>query len=209
MHKLISARSQTILLDACSIMVGINKQSFDPDYSFENMRSVYLDALFEYFQDILIHDTVWEELDDIRKEFITSNYLGKNVRIVSENEWYGVDPMYTDLFNKIASFDLFRYRRMDKRNKGDVFSLAYAAHCNIPFLSTRDGSVIMAIQEIPSLSMVELLGFEHILMLGYVRPNHGQPIKRFRSIYKAQCSPSINSKLIPDTFTAFINTQIP
>lgn len=209
MQILTTSRHQPVLLDASTLMVGVHKQKIDNDFCFDNMKCIYLDALFNYFQDILIHETVWEELDKDRRDYITSDFLEKNVKIVRENDLYQSDPRYNVLFNTIAAFDLFRYRRMEKRNKGDVFSLAYAAHHNIPFLSTRDGSIIKAIEEIPSLSLVDVIGFEQILLLGYIQPNHGQPMKRFRSLYKSQCSPAINSKLIPDTFADFLRIQLP
>jgi len=47
---------------------------------------------------------------DARKIFI-SPFIENNVKVVSENGLYGEDPLYTSIFNTIASFDLFKYKR--------------------------------------------------------------------------------------------------
>jgi hypothetical protein len=198
-------KSQPLLLDASVLLVGVEKN--EPNYSFSVMKELYLEALFHYFDKLLIHETVWNELDDSRKDFI-DQFIGRNVAIVTEENLYGRDPIYTDIFNTIANFDLFKYRRGQTRNKGDVYSLAYAAYHKIPFISTRDGSIIKALEEINYLkNNVKLLGFEHILLLGFLN-NNTQPPKRYKSIYKTYCTPAIKSGLIPETFTSFVKEQL-
>jgi len=119
MKKLINAKASPIMLDACVLMVGINRQSSDSNFSFESMRQTYLASLFDYFKNIKIHEIVFNELDDARRSFINS-YKDKNVEIVSEDNLYGKDPIYTNIFNCIASHDLFNYRRGES-----VFSIPY------------------------------------------------------------------------------------
>lgn len=200
-----SLKTQPILLDASVLLVGIEKN--DNKFSFDNMKSLYIESIFNFFQDLLIHDTVLEELDDARKDFI-NKYIGHNLKIVSEDNLYGQDPQYTTIFNKIANFDLFKYKRMQKKDKGDVFSLAYAAFHNIPFISTRDGSIIKAIEEISDLKNVDVCGFEHLLLLGFLHnTNTSAFIKSYKSIYKSHCTPAIKSGLIPKTFSEFIKQQ--
>jgi len=135
MRKLKESKASPVMLDACVLMVGINKQNSDVNYSFENMKRTHLKPLFDYYEDIKIHEIVLSELDDARRNFI-KEYIGKNVEIVGEGSLYGKDPIYTSIFNSIASHDLFNYRRGESRNKGDVYSLAYAAYNSIPFFST-------------------------------------------------------------------------
>jgi hypothetical protein len=196
--------TQPILLDASVLLVGVEKN--DDKFSFEAMKTLYIEELFNHFQDILIHETVFEELDDERKKFV-STYVGKNVKIVSENNLYGQDPLYTTIFNQIANFDLFKYDRSKKKDKGDVYSLAYASYHNIPFISTRDGSIIKAVEELASLNNVEVCGFEHLLLLGYLNNEDKELMKRYRSLYKSHCTPAINSGLIPKTFNEFVRSQ--
>lgn len=200
------AIDQPIILDASTLLVGITKQASDPNYSFSNMCQVYINALFNTFQNIIIHETVWAELDDLRREYIESQFIGSNVVIVGEGDLYGRDPSYTETFNRIAEFDLFKYKRGESLNKGDVYSLAYATHNNIPYLSTRDGSIVKAIEELDCLKNIDVVGFEYILLLGYVSPNNSQPSKRFSSLYKSQCAPAIKAGLIPPTFLEFVKS---
>src|SRR5699024_4587565 len=117
-------QNQPILLDASVLLVGVEKS--DENYRFENIQSLYMDAIFNYFRDILIHEAVMEELNEERRIYVES-YTGKSVTIVTEENLYGRDPHYTNIFNTIAGFDLFKYVRPSPRDKGDVFSLTYAA----------------------------------------------------------------------------------
>lgn len=196
--------TQPILLDASVLLVGIEKN--DDKFNFEAMKTLYIEELFNNFQDILIHETVFEELDEERKKFVNI-YVGNNVKIVTENNLYGQDPLYTTVFNQIANYDLFKYERPKKKNKGDVYSLAYASYHNIPFISTRDGSIIKAVEELVSLKNVDVCGFEHLLLLGYLNNEDKDLVKRYKSLYKSHCTPAINSGLIPKTFGEFIRSQ--
>jgi len=44
-----------------------------------------MDSLFEHFEDIKIHVTVFNELDDQRKQYI-HEYVGKNVQTNPQSE---------------------------------------------------------------------------------------------------------------------------
>ncbi|GAB4074784.1 hypothetical protein GCM10028778_22870 [Barrientosiimonas marina] len=199
-------KNQPILFDASVLLVGVDKQ--DETYNFENMKSLYIHAILNHFENILIHETVMDELDEQRRKYV-EQHKGHSITIVSEGELYGRDAQYTTLFNTIANFDLFKYVRLDKRDKGDVFSLAYAAYYNIPFISARDGSIIKAVKELIELEHVDVCGFEHLLLLGFLK-NHEQgdkPDKRYKSIYKTYCTPAIKAGEIPPTFNQFVQSQ--
>ena len=92
---------QPVMFDANIFMVGIENRLSDSNCSFENMYEVYLKPLFECFQQILIHEMVYNELDEDTKRLVDS-YKGKNVTIVDEGDLYGKDPQYTTIFNAIA-----------------------------------------------------------------------------------------------------------
>ncbi|HOJ11785.1 MAG TPA: hypothetical protein PK733_14495 [Clostridiales bacterium] len=207
MNKLSAVRSSPVILDACVLMVGIDKQNKDINYSFENMRDSHLQALFEYSQNIKIHEFVMGELDQKRQDFI-KQYIGKNVEVVSEGDLYGKDPQYTTLFNKIARHELFNYRRDETHNRGEVYSLAYAAFHNISYFSTRDGSAMIVLDEMPELSDIELVGFEYVLAIGFLisKCRNKDMDKRLKSLYKAYCEPSIRRGVIPHTFAEFLNS---
>jgi hypothetical protein len=133
--------------------------------------------------------------------------IGKNVEIVGEGGLYGKDPVYTTIFNNIADHEFFNFRRGQSKNRGDVYSLAYAAHFGIPFFSTRDGVIIKIIQEVIELKNIDIMGFEYILTIGYLHDNNsGELNKRLRSLYKSQCGPAIKQNLIPPTFNQFLES---
>lgn len=60
------------MFDANIFMVGIENRSSDSNCSFKNMYTVYLKPLFESFQQIIIHEMVYNELDDDTKRLVDS-----------------------------------------------------------------------------------------------------------------------------------------
>ena len=70
--------NQPILFDANIFMMGINERSSDTNYSFENMKRLYMLPLFESFTDIYIHNEVYKELKpDDKARAIVDTYRGK------------------------------------------------------------------------------------------------------------------------------------
>lgn len=204
MQRLITARDQAVLFDASVLLAGIERQGSDPNYSFTNMKTAYLEATFNHFQCIKIHEKVWEELSEDRRNFIQTSFNAK-VEIVGEGNLYGLDPLYTTIFNDIADHDLFRYKRMLRKDRGDVFTLAYAAYYGVPFVSTRDTSMLMVMQELSCLQTVNAIGFEYLLVLGYLNNGTNRELdKRLSALYKQYCSPAIKRELLPSTFNQFI-----
>lgn len=95
-----------VLFDANIFMVAIDRRKSDKNYSFENMKQLYITPLFESFKKIYVHEEVYNELDDEMKALIDS-YIGVNVTKVKEDDLYGRDPKYTTIFNHIAQHELF------------------------------------------------------------------------------------------------------
>ena len=56
---------QPVMFDANIFVVGIENRSFDSNCSFENMYKVYLKPLFECFQQIIIHEMVYNDLEHL------------------------------------------------------------------------------------------------------------------------------------------------
>lgn len=205
MNLLNNIKSNPIVLDACILMAGVDRQNDDTNYCFENMKLSYLVPMLEYLSNIKIHEYVFEELDEERKNLI-SIYIEKNVEIVSEDNLYGKDPLYTTIFNKIATHELFNYHRSDRKNRGEIFSLAFAAFHKLPYFSTRDGIAVQVMHEIPELHNIKPVGFEYMLAIGYLfNKNCGKELnRRLKSLYKVYCAPAIKKGLIPTTFLEFL-----
>jgi hypothetical protein len=214
--RLEKIKNSKIMLDANILLCGAERS--EPEYSFSCMKKCYLEHVFSYFSDILLHEAVYYEAtvnSEERKEFL-NNYLGKNLTIVCEGDLYTHDPIYNSIFNAIAKYDLFDYKRRSipflenpSKNRGEVFSLAYAAYHKTPYFSTRDGSVNSAVRELSVLKGIKLVGFEHCLLIGYLN-NSGNPTiaKRLKSLYKTYCAPEINRGALPDKFMTFLAEYI-
>ena len=130
LHDLLN---KPILFDANIFMVGISERTSDKNYSFENIKRLYIKPLFESFTDIYIHEEVYKELDEESRNFVDS-YIGKNITIVKEDGLYGKDPKYTTIFNNISKHELVNYERGRSKDRGEVYSLAYAAYYNINYI---------------------------------------------------------------------------
>jgi len=190
---------QPIMLDANILMVGIEDRNSDPNCSFENMKTLYMIPLIESFDNIIIHDMVFNELDSECKGFIKSF---DNITLVSEGNLYGVDPQYTTIFNNIAGHDRMRYNRTSSKDKGEVYSLAYAAFNNINFFSSKEIKIEEIAREVKDLNDVRIITFDIIILLAfiyYVSRNEMSYNRALKSIYKRYCEDVIKRHKLPST----------
>ena len=203
LHDLIH---QTILFDANIFMIGLEYRSSDKNYSFENVTNLYIRPLLESFTDICVHEEVYKELDDDARTLL-DRYIGKNVRIVGENGLYGKDPLYTTIFNNIANHELIRYKRGASKDRGEVYSLAYAAYHHVNYFSSREIMVDLVAHELPELRDVEILTFDIILLQAFVyyaeRTDHSYS-KSLKAVYKRYCADVIKRHGLPHTLGEYI-----
>lgn len=190
---------QPIMLDANILMVGIEDRNSNPNCSFENMKTLYMIPLIESFENIIIHDMVFNELDSECKGFIKSF---DNITLVPEGNLYGVDPQYTTIFNNIAGHDRMRYNRTSSKDKGEVYSLAYAAFNNINFFSSKEIKIEEIAREVKDLNDVRIITFDIIILLAfiyYVSRNEMSYNRALKSIYKRYCEDVIKRHKLPST----------
>ncbi len=195
-----------VMFDANIFMVGVTKRYSDPNFSFENMKNLYLLPLMEMFKDIIIHETVFEELDPESKEFLRS-YIGDKVCIVSEGNLYDTDPQYNELFNKICNNELVNYDRRETKNKGEIYSLAYAIYHGIDYFSTKDAMVDNVVNDMSELQSIKVITFDIIVLIAYIYHNlHGNKglNKALKSIYKSQCEDVIKRRKLPQTLVMYV-----
>lgn len=76
LHNLLN---KPVLFDANIFMVGISERISDKNCSFDNMKKLYIEPLFESFTDIYIHEEVYKELDGEARTFVDA-YVGKMLR---------------------------------------------------------------------------------------------------------------------------------
>ncbi len=80
---------------------------------------------------------------------------GRNVTVVNEGGLYGTDPKYTTIFNNIATHELVNYERGRSKDRGEVFSLAYAAYHNMNYFYSKEIMVDNVARELKDLKDVE------------------------------------------------------
>lgn len=203
LHDLLN---KPILFDANIFMVGIEERSSDKNCSFENMKQLYIEPLFESFKCIYIHDKVYNELDEKSRIFVDT-YIGKNVTIVGENGLYGKDPKYTTIFNRIAEHELVNYKRGNSKDQGEVYSLAYAAYYDINYFCSKEIMVDNVARELEELKTVDIITFDIIILSAYVYysiRNDKSNTKGLKSIYKKYCADVIKRHGLPRTLSEYI-----
>lgn len=203
LHDLLN---KPILFDANIFMVGISERVSDKNCSFENMKQLYIKPLFESFTDIYIHEEVYKELDEDARSLVDI-YKDKNVTIVKEDGLYGTDPQYTTIFNNIAQHELIQYKRGRSKDRGEVYSLAYAAYHNMNYFCSKEIMVDIAARELEDLKNVDIITFDIILLQAYVyyaRKNDNSNSKGLKSIYKKYCADVIKRHGLPATLGEYI-----
>lgn len=197
--------SQPIMFDANIFMVGIERRGSDNNCSFENMKELYLTPLFESFEQIIIHKMVYDELDADAKGLV-DKYRGINVTIVDEGGLYSVDPQYTTTFNNIAQHERVQYVRGQAKDRGEVYSLAYAVHNGINYFSSKEIMVDDIARDLEDLKDITIITFDVIVLLSFVYyMNQGDTSKNkaLKSIYKRYCEDVIRRHKLPQTLKEY------
>lgn len=195
-----------VMFDANIFMVGIENRVSDKNCSFENMKNTYIIPLLESFSEIYIHQEVYKELDDDAKMLIDL-YIGRNVTIVDEQDLYGRDPKYTTIFNDIARHELVHYERGRSKDRGEVYSLAYAAYHDMNYFCSKEIMVDKVAEELEDLKQVGIITFDIIVLNAYVyyaRMKDNTYTKALKSIYKRYCKDVIKRHGLPLTLGEYI-----
>lgn len=206
LHDLLN---KPILFDANIFMVGISERTSDKNCSFENMKQLYIKPLFESFSDIYIHEEVYKELDEESRNFV-DGYMGKNVTKVSENGLYGTDPKYTTIFNNISRHELVNYERGNSKDRGEVYSLAYAAYHNINYFCSKEIMVDNVSRELDDLKDIDIITFDIIILQAYIyyaQRNDNSNSKGLKAIYKKYCADVIKRHGLPATLSEYIKAS--
>lgn len=196
---------EPIMFDANIFMVGIEKRASDINYSFENIKKLYLIPIFESFDNIIIHEKVYSEIDEECKSFIRE-YSDK-IMIVSEDNLYGIDPQYTTIFNNISNHEKVKYYRKSSKDSGEVYSLAYAAFHNINYFCSKEIMVDIIADEINDLKNVQVITFDVIVLLAYIYHNFKnikKHDKALKSIYKRYCEDVIKRHKLPPKLLDYV-----
>ena len=197
-------KDKPIIFDTCIFMVGIDKRLSDTNYSLENMRKNWMDDVLSHFENILLHEVVYNvELDSETKNII-DKHIGKNITIVDDKDLFNFDPEYMRIFNEIHNHPLMHAPFSKTKNQGEVHSLAYACYHKIPFFSSKDSDACDVCSEIEELNKIEIVGFETILGIAYKNNPDKDKKKALKALYKEFCGPRIRQGVIPKTLGEFM-----
>ena len=204
--KLSDLCNQPIMIDANVFMVGIEDRNSDPNCSFENIKTLFIIPLLESFSDIIIHEVVYNEFDD-KARALVDEYIGRNIRIVSEGDLYDKDPQYNVIFNSIAKHELVQYKRPSSKDKGEVYSLAYAARNGVNYFASREIMVDCIANELPELKDITVITFDIVVLLAIVYYNSREDTsknKALKSAYKKYCEDVIRRHGLPRTLREYM-----
>lgn len=197
-------KDSPIIIDTCIFMAGIDKRHTDSNYSLERMREIWIDDILSYFEKILLHEVVYEELDSDTKKVI-DEYIGKNVEIVSDKDLFNLDPEFMRIYDEICTHELMYAPFSKTKNQGEIHSLAYACYYGIPYFSSRDSDACDVCNEIEELNNITIIGFEELLAIAYKTGADKEKRKALKSLYKEICAPKIRQCTIPCTLIEFLN----
>ncbi len=197
-------KDSPIIIDTCIFMVGIEKRKANPEYSLEKMKQNWMGDILSYFEKILIHEIVYNELDAATKKII-DEHVGKNITIVSDKELFNEDPEFMRIFNEIHDHPLMYAPYSKSKNQGEVRSLAYACYYGIPYFSSKDSDACDVCNEIEDLNRITIVGFETMLAIAYKAGSDKDKRKTLKSLYKEMCAPKIRQGAIPKTLGEFLD----
>lgn len=196
-------KDKPIIIDTCIFMAGIDERNTKPEYSLENMKRIWMDDVLSYFENILLHEVVYNELDSDTRNVI-DEHVGKNIKIVSDRDLFDADPEFMRIFNEIHNHELMYAPFSKTKNQGEVHSLAYACYYNIPFFSSKDSDACDVCNEIADLNKIKIVGFETIIGIAYKSGANKEKRKTLKALYKEFCGQKIRQGVIPKTLAEFM-----
>ena len=107
--------------------------------------------------------------------------------------------MYTPL-KKTALHDLLNYERGRSKDRGEVYSLAYAAYHNMNYFCSKEIMVDNVARELEDLKDVDIITFDIIILQAFVyyaQQNDNSNSKGLKSIYKKYCADVMNLRRKP------------
>lgn len=198
--------TKPVLFDANIFMVGIEDRISNPNCSFENITNLFILPLLESFECVYIHEQVYKELDSQARAFVDL-YIGKNVHLVNDEELLGKDPKYTTIFNNIAKHELVNYVMGSSKDRGEVYSMAYAAYHGINYFCSREIMVELVADELEDLKDVSIITLDIIILVAvcyYAKKNDTTFNQAFKSVYKRYCRDVIKRHHLPTTLSEYI-----
>ena len=154
LEKLIEDPSVTIFMDA-NLFIPPDRGGKGKPMSFDMFRNIWLDPLFSRLSGLSIHESVYDEFvqDDVKTYVDTKISAKTNPIKVHYNKNMNVteQSLMQTYINMIAQHSQYIPSRDNKKDRGEVLSLAYMAAKGFIYFSANDYLPIRLIQEAGSL----------------------------------------------------------
>ena len=129
------------------------------------------------------------------------------------SELFGIGPAHTPgttIFNNISKHELVNYERGRSKDRGEVYSLAYAAYYNINYFCSKEIMVDNVARELEDLKNIDIITFDIIILQAFVyyaQQNDSSNSKGLKSIYKKYCADVIKRHGLPSTLSEYIKAS--
>lgn len=105
---------------------------------------------------------------------------------------------------------MVNYERGCSKDRGEVYSLAYAAYHNMNYFCSKEIMVDNVARELVDLKDIDIITFDIILLQAYVyyaHQNDNSNSKGLKSIYKKYCVDVIRRHGLPKTLGDYIKAS--
>ena len=103
-----------------------------------------------------------------------------------------------------------KYTRGQSKDRGEVYSLAYAAYHNMNYFCSKEIMVDNVARELEDLKDVDIINFDIIILSAYVyyaKKNDNSNSKGLKALYKKYCADVIKRHGLPATLSDYIKAS--
>lgn len=183
---------QTIFLDANFLIPPDRTSVGARPIAFQKYREIWLDPIFESFPNLVIHESVYDELvaDDV-KTYADTKLQGQplGLRMYKDADLDAVEAVLMRTYiDQIAPFSKYIHQQGNSDDKGEVLSLSYMAVKEFLYFASDDNLPMRLIRKADELGTglqdMRLLEMFDIIFYLYREGKYGS--KGLRLLYKYQ-----------------------
>ena len=103
------------------------------------------------------------------------------------------------------------YKRGNSKDRGEVYSLAYAEYHKMNYFCSKEIMVDNIAHELKDLQDIDIITFDIIVLAAYiyyVHKNDSSNTKGLKSIYKRYCADVIKRHGLPKTLNEYIKASL-
>ncbi|NCC70524.1 hypothetical protein EOM09_03000 [bacterium] len=195
--------NQIITLDA-NFLICPNRKNLN--FDFEVFKSIWLSPILESFSNLAIHESVYDELVDIKsKSFVDNNR--HRIRIHKDSSLNSVEKILRNTIEaRIAINTKYVIEEDNKDDRGEVKSLAHIAVKNYIYFASNDYNAINLIENAEewNTGLDDMRAIKMYEIIYYLYKNNIVNGKTLRLLYKYQYHLTEREKSINPNWGEFI-----